>query len=145
MISDIKIIDLKTHADERGFFREITRFSNEFPDINVGQISHSKVKEGIVKAWHGHVYQYQWNYVVSGILKVCLFDNRRNSSTYKKKVEIDINNIIMPVLYFFPPGVLHGYKCLEGPLDIIYITSGQYDLKDEVRISNEELNIDYKW
>ena len=74
-----------------------------------------------------------------------MFDNRRNSSTYKKKVEIDINNIIMPVLYFFPPGVLHGYKCLEGPLDIIYITSGQYDLKDEVRISNEELNIDYKW
>ena len=62
MIDRVKIIELTTHEDDRGYFREIFRFSEQFEDVSVGQLSHSMVKEGVVKAWHGHVYQSQWNY-----------------------------------------------------------------------------------
>jgi dTDP-4-dehydrorhamnose 3,5-epimerase len=135
LIDGVKIIKLTTHGDERGFFREIFRFPEQFADVLVGQLSHSMVNEGIVKAWHGHVHQSQWNYVLSGQIKVALFDNREDSSTYKESMEFVGGIKIDPIAYFFPPGVLHGYKCIKGPMQIIYVTSGVYDLEDEVRVS----------
>ena len=87
MIDGVKIIKLDTHEDERGFFREIFRFSEQFAGFPVGQLSHSQVKEGVMKAWHGHVYQSQWNYVVSGQIKVGLYDNREDSKTFQEMME----------------------------------------------------------
>ena len=108
-------------------------------DVSIGQLSHSKVEEGVVKAWHGHVYQSQWNYVVNGKISVVLFDDRENSITYKETIEfLAGDGIEKPIAYFFPPGVLHGYKCIKGPMHIIYTTSGVYDLKDEIRKSNDD-------
>ena len=134
MIEGVKIITLKTHNDERGFFREIFRFAEQFPNDPVGQLSHSMVKEGIIKGWHGHVYQSQWNYVVSGKINVNLIDNRENSSTYKEIMDF-ITGDDDPKAYFFPPGILHGYKCIKGPMHILYATSDTYDLNDEIRVN----------
>jgi dTDP-4-dehydrorhamnose 3,5-epimerase len=145
MIDHVKIVKLTTHGDERGFFREVLRFPEQFDGVPVGQLSHSQVKKGVIKAWHGHVYQSQWNYVVIGQMKVALYDNREDSPTYKETMEIVIDNDVEPEAYFFPPGVLHGYKCIQGPMQIIYVTSGMYDLEDEIRKSNKDLDIDYTW
>jgi len=145
VIDGVKIIKLATHGDDRGFFREVFRFPDQFSGIPVGQLSHSQVKEGVVKAWHGHVYQSQWNYVVSGQIKVAMYDNRNDSSTYEETMTIVAGNDVEHLAYFFPQGVLHGYKCLKGPMQIIYVTSGVYDLEDEIRKSNKDLNIDYTW
>ena len=106
---------LKTHNDERGFFREIFRFEEQFSGVSVGQLSHSRVKESVIKGWHGHVYQSQWNYVVSGRINVALFDDRKDSSTYRELMEFAVDDDGDSLAYFFPPGVLHGYKCLRGP------------------------------
>ena len=133
MIDGVKILELKTHCDSRGFFREIFRFTEDFPNIPVGQISHSEVNEGVVKGWHGHVHQHQWNYVVSGKAKAVLKDSRKESSTYGKIMTFQIGESCNPSGYFFPPGVLHGYKCIKGPMHIIYLTSGTYELRDETR------------
>ena len=130
---------LKTHSDERGFFREIFRFPEQFEDVAVGQLSHSLVKNGVIKAWHGHVYQSQWNYVVSGQIKIELYDNREDSQTFQEKMEFAAGEGAKTIAYFFPPGVLHGYKCIKGPMQIIYLTSGTYDLEDEIRVSNNQL------
>ena len=145
IITEVIIKELVTHADERGFFREVFRFRKEFEKESVGQLSHSLVEEGIVKAWHGHKEQSQWNYVVSGKLKVVLYDNRPESLTYKEIMEFFVGNNEKLKAYYFPSGVLHGYKCLKGPLDIIYVTSGAYDLSDEIRIAEGDSNIGYNW
>ena len=133
MIEGVKLIKLKTHKDGRGFFREIFRFEEQFPDVSVRQLSHSMVKKGVIKGWHGHVYQSQWNYVVSGKINVALFDDRQDSSTYGEIMEFAVGDDENSLAYFFPRGVLHGYKCIIGPMHIIYATSGIYDLDDEVR------------
>jgi dTDP-4-dehydrorhamnose 3,5-epimerase len=143
MIDGVKIIKLTTHEDDRGFFREIFRFPEQFEGIPVGQLSHSMVQEGVVKAWHGHVYQSQWNYVVSGQLQVALYDKRNNSRTYKELYEFVVGGGLDPLAYYFPPGVFHGYKCIQGPMQIIYATSGVYDLEDEVRM--EQLQNGYNF
>ncbi len=142
MIDGVKIIELTTHEDDRGFFREIFRFSEQFKDVPLGQLSHSRVNEGVIKAWHGHVYQSQWNYVASGQIKVGLYDNRKDSETFRETMEFIIGED-HPIAYFSPPSVLNGYKCLNGPMEIIYMTSGIYDLKDEIRIDLYDINIGY--
>jgi dTDP-4-dehydrorhamnose 3,5-epimerase len=145
MIDGVVIKTLKTHEDDRGFFREIFRYAEEYSDVSVGQLSHSLVKEGVVKGWHGHRGQSQWNYVVTGLIKVALHDNRVNSPTYKKTMEFFVGDGQNPSAYFFPPGVLHGYKCLKGPMDIIYVTSGVYTLSDEIRLSLDGFETNNKW
>jgi dTDP-4-dehydrorhamnose 3,5-epimerase len=50
-----------------------------------------------------------------------------------------------PIVYSFPPGVAHGYRCIAGPMHIIYITSGVYDLGDEVKIPHNDPDIGYDW
>jgi dTDP-4-dehydrorhamnose 3,5-epimerase len=137
VIDGVEIIELTTHKDDRGFFREIFRFSEQFGDVPVGQLSHSMVEEGNVKGWHGHVYQSQWNYVVTGQIRVVLYDNRKDSSSFSKLIEFVAGDGDKPSSYFFPPGVLHGYKCIQGPMHIIYVTSGVYDLIDENRLPIE--------
>ena len=87
MINGVEMFELRTHSDERGFFREIFRFSECSDGISVGQMSHSLVNEGVVKAWHGHVSQSQWNYVVNGKIQVVLYDDRNDSSTYGELME----------------------------------------------------------
>ena len=144
MIDGVKIVKPKTLNDDRGFFREIFRFPEQFAEIPVGQLSHSMVKEGVVKAWHGHVYQSQWNYVVSGKIQVALFDNRKESPSHEKLMEFVVGDGEDPTGYFFPPGILHGYKCTQGPMQIIYATSGVYDLEDEVRIEQVKIGYDFQ-
>ncbi|MBU2510495.1 dTDP-4-dehydrorhamnose 3,5-epimerase family protein [bacterium] len=147
MIDGVVINTLKTHGDHRGFFREIFRFTEGFKGIPVGQLSHSLVNEGVIKGWHGHVYQSQWNYVVTGLISIALIDNRKDSPTYKKSTNFQVGDgdDHEPKAYFFPPGVFHGYKCLKGPMQIIYVTSGVFDLEDEIRVPLDELHVDLDW
>ena len=145
MIDGVVIKTLKTHKDDRGFFREIFRFSEEHRDVSVGQLSHSLVKEGVVKGWHGHKEQSQWNYVVTGLIAVALHDNRSESPTYGETIEFLVGDGQEPSAYYFPSGVLHGYKCLKGPMQIIYVTSGGYTLSDEIRLSLGDAGIEIKW
>ena len=127
------IKERERHTDERGFFSEIFRFAEEFKNLKVGQLSHSLVKEGVIKGWHGHKEQSQWNYVVTGKARVVLYDNRYKSASYQMSQEFRIGDDVKPQAYFFSPGILHGYKCLEK-MHIIYVTSEVYNPEEEVKI-----------
>jgi dTDP-4-dehydrorhamnose 3,5-epimerase len=145
MIEGVAFRDLVTHADERGFFREIIRTTDESFAAGFGQLSHSLVNAGVLKAWHAHREQSQWNYVVTGLIKVALHDTRPDSRTYRKTMEFCAGDNQQARVYFFPPGVAHGYRCVNGPMHIIYVTSGTYDLKDEVRLPHDDPTIGYDW
>ena len=74
MIEGVEVKELVTHADERGFFREIIRETDPFFD-HFGQWSHSLMYPGTAKAWHIHQEQTDWWYAI-GSLKVALYDLR---------------------------------------------------------------------
>lgn len=139
MIDGVIIKTLLTHKDDRGFFREIFRFEEEFGPLLIKQLSHSLVREGVVKGWHGHKYQSQWNYVITGKINVALYDNRHESKTYGEIMHFEAGDNSEISAYYFPAGILHGYKCILAPMNIIYVTSGVYNLDDEIRISPKEL------
>jgi dTDP-4-dehydrorhamnose 3,5-epimerase len=119
-----------SHDDKRGFFREIFH-SNK--NKNIRQVSHSKIKRNIIKAWHIHKKQYQWNYLLTGSIDVFLYDLRKDSKSYKKKIYLKIN-AKNRIIYFFPPGVAHGYITKSKVNHMIYGTSGFYDIKEEYKI-----------
>ncbi len=150
MISTINIAgvvfkDLETHTDDRGFFREVIRATDGIFKPGFGQLSHSLVHVGVFKAWHGHKVQTQWNYVATGLIWVALHDARLGSPTCGQTMEFFAGENQPAQLYSFPPGVLHGYRCNAGPMNILYVTSGTYDPVDEVRIPHDNMTIGYDW
>lgn len=145
MIEGVEFRKIISHVDERGYFRELLRKEDKILVEGLGQTSHSLVYSGVVKGWHGHVYQTQLNYVVNGLIYVALYDSRKNSSTYKQIMTFLVGDNQDSQIYKFPPGVLHGYKCISGPMNIIYFTSGQYDLLDEIRVNHDDQEIGFDW
>ena len=145
MIEGVVFKDLVTNTDERGFFREIIRVTDDFFKEGFGQWSHSMMYQGVVKAWHIHKVQIDWWYVGSGVLKVALHDTRPNSSTCRQTMEFLMGDNQPSRVVRIPPGVAHGCKCLSGPAHLFYITSRVYDPKDEGRIPHDDPKIGYDW
>lgn len=145
MIDGVQIKKLVKHEDERGFFQELIRSTDDFFREGFGQLSHSFVHHGVIKAWHAHKAQTQWTCVLKGAAKVVLHDFRKESKTYGNTLEILTGENYPPVVYKFPPGVAHGYQCISGPMLVLYVTSGIYDIHDEVRISHDDPAIGYDW
>lgn len=146
MIDGVMVKDLVRHPDERGFFEEMIRVTDAFFAEGFGQMSHSYMFPGVVKAWHIHKTQVDWWYVVRGVIKVVLYDKREQSITYQELDEFTIGstegkNKIIKV----PAGVAHGLKVIEGPADLVYVTSGIYAKDEEGRIPYNDPTIRYDW
>lgn len=145
MIEGVMTRKLVTHADERGFFREIIRKSEDFFEEGFGQLSCSYMHAGVIKAWHIHKVQVDWWYVAMGVLKVVLHDMRQGSRSYRQTMELLMGDHRPPVILKIPPGVAHGCKVLDGPVSLFYITSEEYDPEDEGRIRHDDPEIGYDW
>ncbi|HOF05795.1 MAG TPA: dTDP-4-dehydrorhamnose 3,5-epimerase family protein [Syntrophales bacterium] len=145
MIDGVLFKELTTHADERGFFRELIRATDDFFAAGFGQWSHSLMYTGVTKAWHIHRIQTDWWYVAGGLLKAVLYDTRPASPTYRKTMEFLMGDHQTALVVRIPPGVAHGCKCLQGPCNLFYITSHSYDPADEGRISHDDPEIGYDW
>lgn len=145
MIEGVMLKNLITHSDERGFFREIIRVTDDCFKEGFGQLSVAQVYQGVVKAWHIHKEQVDWWYITNGLLRVALYDTREDSPTFKETMELLMGDNQPAVLLRIPAGVAHGYKCINGPALIFYVTSKVYDGADESRIPHDDAQIGYDW
>ena len=145
MIEGTVLEDLLTHTDERGFFREIIRVTDEFFAEGFGQWSHSLMYPGVIKAWHLHKKQIDWWHVCNGLLKVALHDTRPDSPSCRETMEFLMGDDQPARLLRIPPRVAHGCKCLNGPANLFYVTSEVYDPDDEGRIDHDDPEIGYDW
>ena len=145
MINGVIIKELVTHVDERGFFREIIRVTDDFFVEGFGQWSHSLMYTGVIKAWHVHEKQVDWWYAANGVVKVALHDTRPNSATYRHTMEFLLGDNQSARVVRIPPGVAHGCKCISGPANLFYVTSQTYNPVDEGRIPHDDMTIGYDW
>jgi len=141
VIEGVEIKELTTHADERGFFREIIRETDPFFE-RFGQWSHSLMYAGTAKAWHHHARQTDWWYVI-GTLKVALHDLREGSPTRGETMEFLLGDRFARCVKI-PPGVAHGCRALELS-HLLYVTSSVYDPSDEGRIAHDDPALGYDW
>lgn len=145
MIEGVVFKELVTHTDERGFFREVLRVTDDLFAEGFGQWSHSLMHPGAAKAWHVHQRQIDWWYVAAGTLKVALYDTRPDSPTSGELMEFFMGDNHPARLVRIPTGVAHGCKALSGPVHLLYITSATYDPSDEGRIPHDDPKIGYDW
>jgi dTDP-4-dehydrorhamnose 3,5-epimerase len=145
VIDGVVLSELVTHSDERGFFREIVRVTDETFNEGFGQWSHSLMFDGVIKAWHHHLRQTDWWYVATGVLRVGLHDLRTDSSTYGRTMDFIMGDLQPARLLKVPPGVAHGCKTVQGPVNLFYVTSRVYDPGDELRIRHDDPTIGFDW
>ena len=113
-------VDLKENKDKRGFFTEIFRIDQLDFKSKILQVSHSFTKKNILKGWHFHKKQTQWNYLLEGKIKVFLIDNRKNSKTYRKIKSFIIDSKKNKTVYFFPANIGHAYIAISQKNHMIY-------------------------
>jgi len=145
MIAGVLTKKLIRYPDERGFFEEWIRVSDPFFAEGFGQLSHSHMIEGVVKAWHVHKVQVDWWYVMKGTVKVALYDTRLDSKTFKEIQEFVVGDDKEIMILKIPAGVAHGCKVLIGPADLVYVTSSVYSKDEEGRIPYDDSGIGYDW
>lgn len=113
MINDVVVKSLKKYEDSRGWLSEMYRDDELNFQPAMGYIS--LTNEGVVRGPHEHVVQSDlFVFVGPGTFELHLWDRREGSSTNGEyfKIEVGQNN---PSMVVVPPGVVHGYKCIEGP------------------------------
>jgi len=145
MIEGITFKELITHTDERGFFREIIRISDDLFTEGFGQWSHSLMYDDVIKAWHFHNEQTDLWYVMNGVLRVGLCDLRPDSSTFRQTMDFLMGDYQPPKVLKIPPGIAHGCKTVQGPVNLLYMTSHVYNPNDEVRIAHDDPEINFDW
>lgn len=145
-IEEVVLQPLVRHADDRGYFEEIIRVSNHFFREGFGQLSHSKMYPGVVKAWHIHKTQIDWWYVAFGRLRIALHDLRESSPTKGITQEFQLGDDLPPAVLKIPAGVAHGCRVIgEIAAHLFYVTSGVYDPSEEARLAHDDPIIGYDW
>jgi dTDP-4-dehydrorhamnose 3,5-epimerase len=146
MIHGVVTKKLKPIPDERGRLMEVLRSDDEMFK-KFGQVYITSGYPGVVKAWHYHKNQDDNFAVITGMMKVVLYDSRDNSPT-----KGEINEFFMgdhnPILLQIPKLVYHGFKCIsDREAVVINIPTEPYNYKnpDEYRLDPHTTDIPYNW
>lgn len=144
MIEGVQIIPLRTILDERGMVRHMMRSTDPyFSDF--GEIYFSVIFPGAIKAWHVH-RKMELNYaVISGNIKLVLYDARNNSPTNGELQEIfmgEDNYVLVKV----PPHVVNGFTGIGGEKAIVANCATIPHDPDEIgRFDPFDPTIGYEW
>jgi len=145
-INGVKVISLKRIPDERGTIYHMLRSSDEH-FTKFGEIYFSKIYKGAVKGWHIHKLLTLNYCVISGMIKLVLFDSREDSPTRGNLMELFIGEDNY-CLVQIPAGVTNGHKGLTDTAMLASAPDIPYDRlpKDEMtRIDPHHNDIPYNW
>ncbi len=146
LIEGVRIKELRLLPDERGFLMEILRSDEEIFE-EFGQVYVTVAYPGVVKGWHYHKLQTDFFTVVSGMMKIVLYDPRTDSPTRGEVNEFFMGEL-NPLLITIPPGVLHGMKAIgTKPGYVVNCPTRPYDHRepDEYRVDPHDNDIPYDW
>ena len=123
----IKVFELNRIVDERGSFTEIMRndWTELFGDGKIQQSNLSINYPGMIRAWHRHARgQIDYYVVVKGTVKICVYDNDKNSKTLGNLTEIISSDQKLQVVRV-PGHYWHGIKTLGNEASmLVYFING---------------------
>ena len=148
MLNGVRVYDLKTNVDERGFFAELFRhdWKELLGDDSIVQTNLSFSYPGMVRAWHRHNRgQVDYFIVLEGSLKICAYDDNQESATYRQLDEILASGRRLQVVRV-PGHYWHGTKALGDKASLtVYFVNRLYDAKnpdEERRAWNDPTIVD---
>lgn len=146
LIDGVQARRTKVMPDERGRLGEIFRVDDPWFE-KFGQVYFTTTYPGVVKAWHYHKKQTDHFYVIKGIVKIALYDQREGSPTYGTVNQLYLGEHC-PGLVRIPPGVQHGWMSVgqtEAYIVNIVSETYNYDDPDEYRTHPHDNHIPYEW
>jgi len=144
MIDGIVITPLRQIPDERGKIMHMLR-SDDPQFERFGEIYFSMVYPGAIKAWHLHT-KMTLNYaVVSGMIKLVLYDPRPASPTKGQIQEIFLGEQNYARVKI-PPGIYNGFKGIGTvPALVANCATIPHDPAEIQRLDPFSKDIPYKW
>lgn len=147
-INGVVVKKLTKYSDDRGFLMEIFRKDEDIFIPAMSYISHTKF--GVSRGPHEHKDQADFFcFTGPGDFDLYLWDNRKDSSTYKEKIVLRVGES-SPCSVIVPAGVVHGYKAIseEGSFSInlpdkLFMGKDKTEEIDEIRHENDE-NSEFK-
>jgi dTDP-4-dehydrorhamnose 3,5-epimerase len=141
-IDDIIIKKLIKNEDNRGWLIELFRkdMTDDYLSPEMSYIS--LTYPGIVRGPHEHLGQTDYFCFLGSAFKLVLWDNRKESATYKNKMSLDMeeNDYIIVIV---PPGIVHAYKNTGNKPGFVinlpnklYAGWGKKEKVDEIRYEN---------
>ena len=144
MIDGVITKPLRRIPDERGYIMHMLRFNDpEFEQF--GEIYFSTIYPGAIKAWHLHK-EMTLNYsVVSGMIKLVLYDSRDDSPTKGELQEIFLGRENYQLVKI-PPFVWNGFKGVGNEMAILAnCATLPHDPDEIIRKSPFDDSIPYNW
>lgn len=144
MIEGVKITPLRQIIDERGKVMHMLKATDPH-FIKFGEIYFSLIHPGVIKGWHFHKKMVINYAVVTGKIKLVLYDDREKSTTKGEFLEIFLgqdNYCLVSV----PPYIWNGFKCV-GSQDAIVANCATipHDPDEIVRLNPFDSSIPYDW
>ncbi|MDI6752151.1 MAG: dTDP-4-dehydrorhamnose 3,5-epimerase family protein [bacterium] len=144
MIEGVVVKQLKKIPDERGCIYHMLRSDDPYFE-RFGEIYFSSVYPDVVKGWHLHK-EMTLNYaVISGMIKIVLYDDRKDSPTKGNLMELFVgeeNYCLVKV----PPLVWNGFKGIGTKPAIVANCATICHNPDEIiRLSPYSDKIPYDW
>lgn len=144
MIKDVQIRMLKQIPDERGKVMHMLRCDDPWFE-KFGEVYFSVVYPGVIKGWHLHKRMVLNYAVISGTIKLVLYDDRNDSPTRGKLQEIfagEENYALITI----PPGIWNGFKGIGvKPAFVANCSTEPYDPEEIMRMDPFSPTIPYNW
>ena len=143
-IDGVSVRNLRQIPDERGKIMHMLRADDPHFD-KFGEIYFSTVYPGAIKAWHIHK-EMTLNYaVVSGMIKMVLYDDRESSPTRSALMELFVGESNY-CLITVPPLVWNGFKGVGGhPAIVANCATIPHDPSEISRLDPFSPSIPYNW
>jgi dTDP-4-dehydrorhamnose 3,5-epimerase len=105
-IEGVVLERLTVHADDRGFLMELFNPAHEFWQEPIVYSYCVMIRPGRIKGWGMHRIQADRYAVLSGRVRVVLYDGRTDSPSYQRLAQFHFTEA-NPGLLRIPPGVWH--------------------------------------
>ena len=144
MIQGVSIRPLKQIPDERGKVMHMLRRDDPWFE-RFGEIYFSVIYPGVIKAWHLHKIMTLNYGVVSGAIKLVLYDDRDGSPTKGELQEIFTGEGCYSLITI-PPNIWNGFKGIgTKPAIVANCATEPHDPSEIVRMDPFSKKIPYNW
>ncbi len=144
MIDGVLVQPLQQIPDERGKIMKMIRSDDPY-FRGFGEIYFSLSYPGVVKGWHLHKSMTLNYAVIVGMIKLVLYDERKDSLTFGEVQEFFIGESNY-VLVQIPPLIWNGFKGIgEKPAIVANCATLPHHLDEIVRLDPHNNHIPYNW
>jgi dTDP-4-dehydrorhamnose 3,5-epimerase len=147
LIDGVACREVRNVVTANGITTELIRTDWGVLDAPIEQAIHVALRGGAVSAWHQHRHRSDYVFVVSGHIRLVLYDPREGSPTLG---QVDVLHLspARPQLATIPPSVWHGVQNLSTDASSFvnfFDRTYDYDDPDEWRLPPDSPEIPYRF